>query len=48
MELSLQHVFISQFVNYQSTISISKQTTDDTTQLYSTILAGSDIYSQMT
>ena len=43
----LQHVLILQFVNYQSTISITKQT-DNMMQPYTTILTGSDIYSPMT
>ena len=43
----LQNVFISQFVNYSPTISISNQT-DVMTQPYTTISTGSDIYSPMT
>ena len=40
-------MFLQQFVNYKSTILISKQT-DDMTQPYTTILTDSDVYSPMT
>ena len=43
----LQHIFISQLVNYSSTLSISKQS-DAMTQPYTTILTGSDTYSTIT